>query len=84
MGRHSTRQQHLSQDMMAETLAQVNHCFSFSAKIKCTHPSNTNDVISSLVMANAVICPETGKYLKQQELITNLRHQKKMDEIHSE
>jgi hypothetical protein len=60
--------------MMAETLAQANHCFSISAETKCTHPSNTNDVISSPEMANAVICHETGKSLKHQELITNLRH----------
>jgi hypothetical protein len=59
---------------MAETLAQVNHCFSISAETKCTHPSNTNDVISSPEMVNALICPETGKSLKHQELITNLRH----------
>jgi hypothetical protein len=59
---------------MAETLAQANHCFSISAKTKCTHPSNTSDVIGSPEMANAVICPETGKSLKHQELITNLRH----------
>jgi hypothetical protein len=28
-------------------------------------------------MANAVICPDTGKYLKHQELITMLRHKTK-------
>jgi hypothetical protein len=33
-------------------------------------------------MVNAVICPETGKTLKHQELITKLRY-KKMDAIHS-
>jgi hypothetical protein len=60
--------------MMAETLAQANHCFSISAKIKYTHPSNTNDVIILPEMANAVICPETGKSLKHQEFITKLRH----------
>jgi hypothetical protein len=60
--------------MMAKTLAQANHCFSISAETKCTHPSNTNDIISSQEMANAAICPETGKSLKHQELITNLRH----------
>jgi hypothetical protein len=77
MVRRSTRQQNLSQDMMAETLAQANHCFSISAETKCTHPSNTNDIISSPEMVNAVICPETGKSLKHQELITNLRHKTK-------
>jgi hypothetical protein len=77
MVRRSTKQQSLSQDMMAETLAQANHCFSISAETKCTHPSNTNDVISSPEMAIAVICPQTGKSLKHQELITNLRHKLK-------
>jgi hypothetical protein len=75
MVRRSARQQNLSQDMMAETLAQANHCFSISEKAKYTHPSTTNtDVIILPEMANAVICPETGKSLKHQELITNLRH----------
>jgi hypothetical protein len=75
MVRRSTRQQNLSQDMMTETLAQANYCFSISAKTKYTHPSNTKtDVIILPEMANAVICPETGKSLKHQELITNLRH----------
>jgi hypothetical protein len=57
--------------MMAETLSQVNHCFSISAKTKYTHPTNNKaDIIISQEMANAVICPETGKSLKHQELIT--------------
>jgi hypothetical protein len=61
--------------MMAEPLAQTNHCFSISAKTKYTHPSTTKtDVIILPEMANAVICPETGKSLKHQELITKLRH----------
>jgi hypothetical protein len=60
--------------MMAETLVQAIHCFSISAETKCIHPSNTNDAISSQEKVNAVICPETGKSLKHQELITNLRH----------
>jgi hypothetical protein len=34
MVRRSARQQNLSQDMMAETLAQANHCFSISANTK--------------------------------------------------
>jgi hypothetical protein len=75
MVRRSARQQNLSQDMMAETLAQANHCFSISAQTKYTHPSNTNtDIIILPEMANAVICPETGKSLKHQELITKLRY----------
>jgi hypothetical protein len=35
MVRRSARQQNLSQDMMAETLAQGNHCFSLSANSTC-------------------------------------------------
>jgi hypothetical protein len=38
MVRRSARQQDLSQDMMAETLAQSNHCFSISANTKINHP----------------------------------------------
>jgi hypothetical protein len=61
--------------MMAETLSQANHCFSIPAKNKNTHPPNKKkDVIILPEMANAVICPETGKSLKHQELITKLRH----------
>jgi ribosomal protein S19 len=75
MVRRSARQQNLSQDMMAEALAQANHCFSISEKNKYTHPSTTKtDVIILPEMVNAVICPATGKSLKHQELITKLRH----------
>jgi hypothetical protein len=47
--------------MMAETLAQANHCFSISANTKINHPAppKTESVILP-EMANAVICPETG------------------------
>jgi hypothetical protein len=73
--RWSARQQNLSQDMMAETIAQANHCFYISAKTKYKHPSSTNTDISTLPeMANAVIFPERGKSLKHQELITKLRY----------
>jgi hypothetical protein len=75
MVRRSTRQQNLSQDMMAETLAQANHCFSIAANTKFNHQSNKKtDIIILPEMANAVICPETGKSLKHQELITKLRY----------
>jgi hypothetical protein len=51
--------------MMDETLAQAIHCFSISAETQYTHPSNTKtDVIILPEVANAVICPETGKSLK--------------------
>jgi hypothetical protein len=71
MVRRSSRQHHVSQDMMAETLSQANHCFSISSSTKISHPATPT--IESVIlpeMANAVICPETGKSLKHQELIT--------------
>jgi hypothetical protein len=71
MVRRSARQQNLSQDMLAETLAQANHCFSLSANTKINHPSTPKtDSVILPEMVNAVICPETGKSLKHQELIT--------------
>jgi hypothetical protein len=78
MVRLSARQQHnLSQDMMAETINQANHCFAISAKPKTQYtknPSDNTEVILLPEMANAVICPDTGKSLKHQELITKLRY----------
>jgi hypothetical protein len=78
MVRRSAGQQYnLSQDMIAETINQANHCFSIS---KNPGPKNTvkfngnNQIILLPEMANAVICPETGKSLKHQELITKLRY----------
>jgi hypothetical protein len=63
--------------MIAETSNQANHCFSFP-----TSPStktqkkfiNNEQIIIMPEMANAVICPETGKSLKHQELITKIRY----------
>jgi hypothetical protein len=63
--------------MMAETINQANHCFSIS-----THKTNqkpkisisSKEVIILPEMANAIICPETGKSLKHHELITKLRY----------
>jgi hypothetical protein len=78
MVRGSAKQQYnLSQDMMAEAISQANHCF-----LIWTHPKNQNpkinisskEVIILPEMANAVICPETGKSLKHHELITKLRY----------
>jgi hypothetical protein len=78
MVRRSARQQHnLSQDMIAETIDQANNCFSISAQPKAQYskkPSDNTKVILLPEMANAVICPETGKSLKNQELITKLRY----------
>jgi hypothetical protein len=70
MVRRSSRQQHnLSQDMIAETISQANHCLSISAHPKTQKseiPSSIKKVIILPEMANAVICPETGKSLKHQ------------------
>jgi hypothetical protein len=75
MVRRSARQQNLSQDNMAKTITQANHCFSLSAQTKDTHQANTNtDIINLPETANAVICPETGKSLKHQELINKLKY----------
>jgi hypothetical protein len=60
---------------MAKTITQANHCFSISDQTKYTHQSSTNtDMINLPEMANAVICPETGKSFKHQELITKLKY----------
>jgi hypothetical protein len=50
--------------MIEETINQANHCFSISTN---PEPNNTvkvngnNQIILLPEMANAVICPETGK-----------------------
>jgi hypothetical protein len=76
--RHSAVQQHnLSQDMIADVISQANHCFSISTNQEhknSTNLSGNNQVTLLPEMANAVICPETGKSLKHQELITKLRY----------
>jgi hypothetical protein len=77
MVRRSARQHKLSQDMMAETINQANHCFTISAQPKTQNlkkPSNNTYVTLLPEIANAVICPETGKSLKYQEIITKLRY----------
>jgi hypothetical protein len=78
MVRRSAGKQHnLSQDMIAETISQENHCFSISTNPEpknSTILSGNNKVIILPEMANAAICPETGKSLKHQELITKLRY----------
>jgi hypothetical protein len=78
MVRRSAGQHHnLSQDMIAETISQANHCFSISTTPEpknSTIGSGNNKVIILPEMAKSVICPETGKSLKHQELITKLRY----------
>jgi hypothetical protein len=75
--RRSARQHNLSQDMLAETINQANHCFAISAQPKTQNskkPSDNTKIILLPEMANAIICPETGKSLKHQELTTKLRY----------
>jgi hypothetical protein len=77
MIRRSDTQQHLSNDMLAETVQQENQVFSLSTgptAIKTIIIAKTARVIIMPEMANAVICPDTGKSLKHQELITMLRY----------
>jgi hypothetical protein len=48
MVRRSARQHNVSQDMMAETINQANHCFAISAQPKTQYskkPSNNPEVI---------------------------------------
>jgi hypothetical protein len=81
MVRRSARQQYnLSQDMMAEEINQANHCFSISSQKPKQKPKlsiASNKVIIMPEMANAAICPDTGKSLKHNELITKLKYRMK-------
>jgi hypothetical protein len=75
--RSASQKYNLSQDMIAETINQANHFFSISTTPgnKTTEKVNRNNqVIIMPEMENAVICPETGKSLKHQKLITKLRY----------
>jgi hypothetical protein len=78
MVRRSAGQKYnLSQDMIAETVHQANHCVSFPTSPRSkTHKKaiKNEQIIVMPEMANAVICPEMGKSLKHQELITQLRY----------
>jgi hypothetical protein len=77
MGRSAGQRYNLSQDMIAETVHQANHCFSFpnSPRSKTQKKViNNEQIIIMPEMANAVICPETGRSLKHQERITKLRY----------
>jgi hypothetical protein len=63
--------------MIAETIYQANHCFSFPTNSSTKTQKkvlNNEKIIIMPKMANAVICPETGKSLKRQELTTKLRY----------
>jgi hypothetical protein len=77
--RSAGQKTNLSQDMISETINQANHCFSFPTAPKLTKQFIHNQhIILMPEMANAVICPETGKSLKHQELITKLRYKIKL------
>jgi hypothetical protein len=63
--------------MIAETISQANHYFSISTNLepkKSIILSSNKKLIILPEMANAVVCPVTGKSLKHQELITKLRY----------
>jgi hypothetical protein len=77
MLQRSKHQQNLSNDMLADTVQQANHVFSLppGPSIRSSE-ENTKDtpVIIMPDMANTVICPDTVKSLKHQELITMLMY----------
>jgi hypothetical protein len=59
------------------TISQANHCFYISAHPKTQNSktgSSNKEVTIIPEMENAVVCPETGKSLKHQELIIKLRY----------
>jgi hypothetical protein len=77
MIRRSAHQQNLSNDMLAETLQQANHVFALPRGPTIRSPADNTKNTPTIIkpeMANAVICPDTGKSLKHQELITMLRY----------
>jgi hypothetical protein len=60
---------------MVHRTAQAYHCFSISTNTKCCQtPIPSAPTVLVPEMANAVICPETGKSLKHQEFITKLKY----------
>jgi hypothetical protein len=76
MIRHSTHQQTLTDGMLAETIKHANHVFSLPTWSRIRSPpweAMDTPIIIMPEMDNAVICPESGKSLKYQELITILR-----------
>jgi hypothetical protein len=76
MTRRSEEPLNLSQDMLYETIQQANHVFSLPIMPSNTpliaQPTQNNQIVIMPEMANAVICPDTGKSLKYSELITLL------------
>jgi hypothetical protein len=77
MIRRSTHHQKISNDVLAETVQQANHAFSLPTGPSIRSPAEKKQDTPIIIMpetANAVICPDTGKYIKHQELITMLRY----------
>jgi hypothetical protein len=77
MIRRSTHQKKLTNDMLAETIQQENHVFSLPTGSTIRLPSleaTDTPIIVMPGMDNAVICPDSGKSLKHQELITMSRY----------
>jgi hypothetical protein len=63
--------------MLAETIKQANHVLSVPTEPTIRSPTqNTKNAPITIMpeMANAVICPDKVKSLKNQELITMLRY----------
>jgi hypothetical protein len=77
MVRRSAGPHKLSQEMLEETVQQANNIFSLPIGTSVTPvllaPINKH-ITMIPEMANSVICPNTGNYLKNNELITLLRH----------
>jgi hypothetical protein len=75
--RRSNHQQNLTNDMLAKTIQQANHVVSLpsdSTSRSPTQEATDTPIIIMPEMDNAVICPEPGKSLQHQELITVLRY----------
>jgi hypothetical protein len=63
--------------MMAESLHQAHHCFSISPNERKKCSITHGNIIMMPEMTNAVFCPDTGKSLKHNKLITKLRYKSK-------
>jgi hypothetical protein len=78
MIRRSAQPQNLSHGMIAETVNQAKNVFSLPTAPPSVRtagmPPKHEPVIIMPEMANTIICPDTGKCLKHQELITLLRY----------
>jgi hypothetical protein len=69
MVRRSAHQQNLSNDMLTETVQHANHVLSLPTGPSAWSPTKEIEdtpIIIMPEMANAVICPDTGKSLKHQ------------------